>query len=188
MHAGEARRAGAGGGLVEDEQPRPDQQGGGEPETLAHPGGEAADHVVGGAGEPGLGQDVLDARRRPADAAQQGQRGQVPPGGQRRAQAGVAEETGDGVRDGDCGAEDFQAAAVRGGQAEQEAEQGGFPRPGRAGHPVDLTGRDVEVDAVERDGVIEGFPQPAGPHRGAPVRDVFGTHTGNTYARTWREV
>ncbi|BBJ41332.1 hypothetical protein SSPO_040500 [Streptomyces antimycoticus] len=60
MHVPLARRVEAVGRFVEHEQPGLGQQGGGEPESLAHAEGEAAGTVVGDVGETDLGEDVVD--------------------------------------------------------------------------------------------------------------------------------
>jgi hypothetical protein len=71
------------GGFVEHEQARLGKQSGGEAEPLAHSEREAAHLVVGDVGEPDLLKYVVDPCRRRTGAAQAGQRGEVPPGGQR---------------------------------------------------------------------------------------------------------
>ena len=42
---------------------------------------------------------------------------------------------------------------------------------------MNLPGYDIQVDAVERDDIIEGFHQPARPHCAGPAHGVFSKHT-----------
>ena len=65
--------------FVEHQQPRPGQQRGGEPETLAHPEREAADAVVGDVGEPDLLQRVTDAVGAVAAQGEPARRGSAGP-------------------------------------------------------------------------------------------------------------
>jgi hypothetical protein len=53
------------GRLIEDEQSRLGEQGGGQPEPLAHPERETADAVVGDIDEPDLLKRVADASGAP---------------------------------------------------------------------------------------------------------------------------
>src|SRR5690606_26608164 len=56
---------------------------------------------------------------------------------------------------GDLGPADEDVALVGSCQKIDSAQQGGLPRAGAAEDPEDLTGPDVEIDVVERDGVAE---------------------------------
>ena len=169
--------------LVQHEQPRPGEQRGGKPEPLTHPERKAAHSVVGDVGEPDLLEDLVDSRRPRAGTAQTRQRGEVPPGGQRGVEAGTVNEARDTV--GNClsppdrRAQDLETAAVRDGQAQQKAEHGGLPRAVRPDHPVNLPGRDIQVNFVERDDITEALRDPACPHHAGSVRNPFSTHTEN---------
>jgi hypothetical protein len=44
---------------------------------------------------------------------------------------------------------------------------------------VDLPGRDIQIDTIERDDITETFRDPTSPHRNRAARDVFSPHTGN---------
>ena len=103
--------------------------------------------------------------------AQGGQGREVLPGGERRVEPGPVDESRDAVGDGerppDRRTQDLQAAAVRDRQAQQQTEERRLARTVRADQAVDLTSCHVEVDAVERDHVTEGLPDPATPDCGA---------------------
>src|SRR5262249_16855502 len=107
------------GRLVEHEQPGLGEQGGGEPEPLAHAEGEAAGPLGGDIGEPALREYVVDPRRPRVVPAQRGQRGEVLPGGEGGVETGPVHEAGDTVGSGERPAhrraQDFEAAAVRDG-------------------------------------------------------------------------
>ncbi len=169
MYVPLARWVEAVGGLVEHEQARLGEQGGGEAEPLPHSEGEATRLVVGDVGEPDLLEDVVDARRRCVATAQAGQRGEVAPGGQRGVETGAVDEArdtfGHRLPPPDRRAQDLKAAAVRQGQAKQNAKQRRLPRAVRADDPVDLPSFDIQVDTVERDDTTETFRESASTHR-----------------------
>ena len=164
-----AGRVEAVGRLVEDQQPRARQQRGGQPEALAHPEREAADAVVGDVGQADLVERAGDPVA--AVAAQPRQRGEVLPRAQRGVEAGAVHEPGDAVgqraRPAHRLPEDLQLAGVGLGQPEQQAQQRRLAGAVGPDQPVDLTRRDGEVDAVERDDLAERLPDPGGPRRRA---------------------
>ncbi|CAL2066229.1 hypothetical protein GPN2_13955 [Streptomyces murinus] len=177
VHMPLARRVEAVGGLVQDEQPGPGEQGGGEPEPLPHAEREAAHPVVGDLAQTDLGEHFPDPRRVRVAPAQRYQRGQVLPGGQRRVQARPVDETGHSVNGRksapDRHAEDLQSARVGDGEPQQQAEQRCLPGPVRPDQAMDLTLGHIQVDTVERDHITEALRDPARPHREHCVHELL---------------
>lgn len=169
-----AGRVEAVGRLVEHQQPRLGEQGGGQPEPLTHAQGETAGPVVGDIGEPDLVERVVDPRC-PRVAAESGQRGEVLLGSERRVETRTVHEAGDTVGSGkrppDRRTQDLEATAVGDGQAQQESEQGRLAGAVRSDQGVDLTLRHVQIDAVECDDVAEAFRDPASPDGDACVHE-----------------
>ena len=183
MHVSLARRVEPVGRLVEHEQTRPGKKRGGKAEPLAHSEREAACLVVGHVGEPDLLKEVVDVRRRSTGRAESGQRGEVLPRRERGVQAGGVDEARDIVgrreRPPERRSQHLEAAAVGDAEAEQKAEQRRLPRSVRPDDPVDLPGRDIQVDTVERDDITESLGEPARTHRAGTARNFFSPHTAN---------
>jgi hypothetical protein len=76
-------------------------------------------------------------------------------------------------------AQDLKAAAVREGKAKQNGEERRLPCPVRADDSVDLPGRDIQVNAVERDDIPEGFCQLASPNCAVTAHGCSSSHTAN---------
>ena len=95
-HVAHAARVQAGGGLVEDQQPRVAQQRAGEPEALAHAVRVAADLVARAVGELDGVERGVDPRGRVA-AVERGDELEVPAAGQVGVEARRLDEAGDAV-------------------------------------------------------------------------------------------
>ena len=179
VHVLAARRVQAVGRLVEYQQPRPDQQGGGEPDPLPHAEGEAAHLVVRDIREPDLRQCVIDLRLL-AVAAQSRQFGEVAPRGQRGVDAGAVDEARHAVgheqRTPGGLAKHLEGALVGGGQAKQDAEQRGLARAVRPDQAVDLPCRDIEVNAIECYDVAEVLRDPPAAHSLGHFNRFFSKH------------
>jgi len=106
-----------------------------------------------------------DVTHRGALTAESCERGAVAPCGQRRVEAGAVDEARDTARHGERAphrrTEDRQGAAIGHRQPEQEAQKRGLPGTVGPDEAVDLSGVDVEVDAVEGDDVAEGLGETA---------------------------
>ncbi|HEX3715917.1 MAG TPA: hypothetical protein VHV09_24205 [Trebonia sp.] len=76
-------------------------------------------------------------------------------------------------------AQDLKAAAVGEGKAKHNAEQGCLPRPVRPDDPVDLAGRDIQVDTVERDDITEDFCELTSPNCTGTANISSSSHTAN---------
>ena len=162
-----AARVEPGGRLVEEEDRRPGDQGGGEVEAAAHPARVGADEAVGGFVEVEALQQLGGAGARLAlrQVVEAADHLQVLGPGQvlvhRRVLTGEA-DLGPQPRRlaGDVEAGDAGAAAVGREQRGEDADRGrlaGAVGPEQAEHGA---GRDLQIDAVERPHVAVGLTQP----------------------------
>jgi hypothetical protein len=181
----------AGGGFVEEEELRGDDDAGGEVEPATHPAGVALDLPAGVVGEvEPLEQLVGPEAGLPAGETEEpGDHDEVLPTGEvlvdRGELAGEAHEAPDGVGGiDDVAAEHSGGAGVGPDERGQNVERRGLARAVRAQHSVDGAPLDRQVQPVDRPGPTErlhqapdldgqrfraaqtgAFPRPAGASR-----------------------
>ena len=164
------------GRLVKHQQPRLPEEGGRQPETLPHPEGEAPDGISRHLAEADPVEQLVDVGAVRL-AAEGGECREVLPRRQGRVETGAVHEprdtAGHGERAPSRRPEDLQGAAVGDRQAEQEAEERGLPRTVGPDEAVDLSGGDIEVDAVEGDDVAERPGDTARPNRSGRLHGVL---------------
>ena len=138
-------------GLVEDEDPRVAQQGGGDAQALAHAQAEALDALLGHGRQAGDVEDLVDAAG--GDAVGDGELGQVRPGGARAVQALGVQEGADLAQGGGQvlvgAAVDLDAALGGLVQAHDQAHGGGLAGAVGAEEAGDGARLDGEGDAVD---------------------------------------
>ena len=156
------------GRLVEDQDLGVAEQGGGQPEALAHAEREAADPAAAGGGQPGLLEDLVDPAR--VEPGRHGQDPQVVAGRAARVEPARLQDRPDPA--GRVGqlpvgpAGDGGRAGGRGDQAEQHPQGGrlaGAVGAEEAGHRALV---DLEVELVDGEHVAEALGEPLHADRG----------------------
>ena len=162
----------AGGGLVEEEHAGAGHEGGGQVEPAPHAARVAGDDPVGGLGEG----EVVEQDRGPlgrllaAELVQLAQHDQVLPAGEEGVDGGVLGGQADPAADLVGLAADVEAghgggALVGLGEGGEDAHGGGLARPVGPEDGGDGADRDLQVDAVEGDGVAVALDQAVGVDR-----------------------
>jgi hypothetical protein len=149
--------------LVEQQQPRPSEQRGGQPQALAHALRVAPDLVVAATGQLDDLQHLLDPFVVPA-AVQGREQVEVPTPGQVGVERGRLDEAGHPVQrphalGGRVAAEQLDVARGRPDQAQHHPQRRGLAGAVRAEVAVHGAGRHVEVDPVDRHDVAELLAQ-----------------------------
>ena len=145
----------AGGGLVEDQQPRTAQQRRRDPQALAHAVRVAADPVLGARAQLDDLEHLLDPARR-AVAVERGQQLEVLARAQVGVEAGRLDESGDTLQR-PCAlahrvaTEQLDGALGGRDQAERHAQRGRLAGAVGPEEPVHVAGADVQVDVVDRE-------------------------------------
>ena len=162
-------RVEATGRLVEQQQLWRAQQGGRDPQALAHPGGVAAHPVAAALGQPDLVEHRVDALRRlsPVELSEQLQ---VRPTRQVGVEGRILDEPGNVVerqRPGPLDAlpEQLDRSSVRHDQAEQQSQQGRLPSAVRAEQAMDLALLNQQIRVIQSDRGLEALDQAACVYR-----------------------
>lgn len=161
-----AGRVQSGGRLVEEEDPGPADQGGGEVQAAAHAARVGGGGPVGGLLQPEPGEQVVGARRRAAHPVQTGEEPQVLPPGEVAVDRGVLPHDADGAAHG-RGLPD-QVVAGDPGRARVGAQQGG-QQPDRGGLARAVGSQD-RADRAPWDGEVEAAQ---GAHLAEPLLQTF---------------
>ena len=154
-HVAHARRVEAGGRLVEQQQPRRAQQRPGDAEALAHAVRVAADAVAGAVGQVDRVERAVDARRRRRRRRSAATSSRFLRPRQVRVEPRCLDEAGDAVERGGTElqrvpSEQPGAARGRADQPEQHPQRRRLAGAVRPEEPVDVAGRDHQVDVVDR--------------------------------------
>jgi hypothetical protein len=171
-HGAAAARVQAGGGLVQEDDPRVADQGHRQVEPPLHPAGVGAGRLPAGVGQVELVEQLGRAPPAPAPAqvAQVGHQGQVLGAGEQLVHRG--ELAGDPDRGthrvrvpGHVMAADAHLAAVGADQGRQDVHRGGLAGAVGAEQREDRPLGNVQVDAVQHELVAERLAQPGRPDR-----------------------
>ena len=164
------------GRLVEDQDLGVAEQGGGQPEALAHAEREAPDPAAAGGGQPGLLQDLVDPPR--VEPGRGGQDPEVVAGRAARVEPARLQDRPDPAgRVGQLAvgpAGDGGRAGGRGDQAEEHPQGGRLAGAVGAEEAHDRPGVDLEVELVDGEHVAEALGEAldADGRHGVPPWDV----------------